>query len=78
MADLAPAIARYNCLLRGREIALGLPEPKISTSRDALLRIWQTASEKERADINARCEAAARLLSIPEESTNGIRHATRL
>jgi hypothetical protein len=48
--------ALNNCLLRGREVALGEAEPPLSTCRDALLQIWETATQTERDRIDSDCD----------------------
>lgn len=48
--------ARHNCLLRGREIERGLPEPPLSTARDALLAFWRAVPEEDRLAVNLDCQ----------------------
>jgi len=70
-------IAYNNCLLRGREVALGEVEPPLSTCQDAFLQysgtdasnarevvlgMWESASQADRNSINEACEAQDALL----------------
>ena len=69
-----PQCALKNCLLRGREIALGQEEPSISTCREALLDLWQTTPEEYKHRINEACESIDALLrreGIEKEKPNG-------
>ena len=61
-SSLDEDIAYVNCLLRGREIAIGQPEPDLSTGRDALLALWQAVPQVDRDRINEACERTDALL----------------
>jgi hypothetical protein len=67
----------HNCLLRGREVALGEAEPPLSTCRDAFLQysgtdatnarevvlgMWETTSQANRDQTNEACDAQDALL----------------